>query len=112
MTVFVDDMCAPFGRMKMCHMVADTEQELHEMAAKIGVSRKWYQDDHYDVCLSMKAKALVLGAKECTWRECALMTMPQRIIRSARLCTPAEGKIRLEARVAKHKKEYQNGSDT
>lgn len=43
MTVYVDDMRAPFGRMKMCHMVADSDAELHAMAARIGVARRWHQ---------------------------------------------------------------------
>ena len=43
MPVYVDNMKAQFGRMIMCHMVADTDEELHAMAAKIGVQRKWHQ---------------------------------------------------------------------
>jgi hypothetical protein len=58
MTVYVDDMRARYGRMVMCHMVADTEAELHAMADRIGVARRWYQGDHYDVCLAKRALAL------------------------------------------------------
>lgn len=39
--VYVDDMYAQFGRMKMCHMIADTTTELNAMADSIGVQRKW-----------------------------------------------------------------------
>lgn len=67
MSVYVDDMEAPFGRMKMCHMVADTLEELHAMADKIGVARKWFQSPtarpHYDICLAKKALALQAGAQ-------------------------------------------------
>ncbi len=64
--VYVDDMRAPYRRMIMCHMIADTEAELHKMATAIGVARKWYQGDHYDICLQMRAKAVTLGAVEIT----------------------------------------------
>lgn len=69
MAVYVDDMRAPYGRMVMCHMVADTDDELHAMAAKIGVARRWHQKpktshSHYDICLSKRAKAVSLGAIE------------------------------------------------
>jgi hypothetical protein len=79
MAVYIDDFNAPFGRMVMCHMVADTTQELLEMCDKIGVQRKWIQDEgtqyeHFDVCLSMKKKAISLGTKHITARELAHMT--------------------------------------
>jgi hypothetical protein len=69
MAVFVDDMRAPYGRMIMCHLLADTDEELHAMAAKIGVARRWHQKagtphSHYDICLSKRAIAVSLGAKE------------------------------------------------
>jgi len=69
MTVYVDDMykypIGQFGRMKMSHMVADTLPELHAMADKIGLARKWFQKgDHYDVSISLRAKAIAAGAVE------------------------------------------------
>lgn len=69
MSVYVDDMRAPYGRLVLCHMVADTEDELHAMADKVGLARKWYQGDHYDVCLSKRAKAIEHGAKLVTWMQ-------------------------------------------
>lgn len=69
MSVYVDDMQAPFGRMVMCHMVADTEAELHAMADTIGVARRWYQGDHYDISKSKRALAVKAGAIELTRRE-------------------------------------------
>lgn len=76
--VYVDNMRAPFGRMIMCHMIADTEAELHEMADKVGVARKWYQKDHYDICLSKRAIAVKLGAREITWRQLGCMVSHRR----------------------------------
>lgn len=92
MTVYVDDMKAKFGRMIMCHMIADTDEELHEMASKIGVKRKWHQkpgthNSHYDICLQMRDKAVTLGATEITWRQAGLMTMYRR--KTGVLGTPA-----------------------
>ena len=75
MAVYVDDMRAGYGRMIMCHMVADTEAELHAMADLIGVDRKWYQYphksryQHYDIALSKRALAVAHGAIEIRWRD-------------------------------------------
>ena len=43
MAVYVDDVRHQFGRMVMCHLWADTLEELLEMVDKIGVQRKWIQ---------------------------------------------------------------------
>lgn len=73
MSVYVDSMNYPYGRMIMCHMLADTEQELHSMADKIGVKRKWFQSKssypHYDICLSKKKLAIKFGAVEKSTKE-------------------------------------------
>lgn len=75
MAVYVDSMRAKYGRMVMCHMVADTLAELHDMADRIGVARKWFQcppkasAPHYDIALSKRAIAVRLGAVEISLRE-------------------------------------------
>ncbi len=99
-TVYVDDMRAKFREHIMCHMIADTEAELHDMAARIGIARRWYQGDHYDVTLDRRALAVALGAREITWRECSLMTVLRRRDPAAPLVTPAEGAAWLRARLA------------
>lgn len=79
MTVFIDDMFSSrlgrFGRMKMSHMVGTDENELHDMAARIGVKRKWYQGDHYDVCKEAREKAIKLGAVPITMRQMGMMSL-------------------------------------
>jgi len=73
-SVYVDDMQAGYGRMIMCHMSADTTEELLAMVDAIGVRRKWIQypgtyKEHFDVCLAKRSKAVELGAVEVTSRE-------------------------------------------
>lgn len=74
MTVYVDTMQVGYGRMKMCHMQADTLEELHAMADRIGVARKWFQcppkasHPHYDICMSKKRLAMSFGAEEISMR--------------------------------------------
>ena len=74
MAVYVDDMQAPFGRMKMCHMVADSNAELLAMVDLIGVHRKWIQKagthkEHFDISLSKRALAVKAGAEQITMRD-------------------------------------------
>ena len=74
LTVYVDDMRAPFGRMIMCHMIADTTAELLYMADRIGIARRWLQDagtwkEHFDISLSKRALALAADAESITMRQ-------------------------------------------
>lgn len=84
--VYVDNFNAPFGRMVMCHMIADSTDELLQMVDKIGVARKWIQDagthrEHFDICLSKKTLAIEYGAKEINARELATMTANRKILK-------------------------------
>ncbi len=74
MSVYVDNMRAPFGRMVMCHMVADSTVELLEMASKLGLKNGWIQSagtpkEHFDLSLTRRAEAVKLGAVEITSRD-------------------------------------------
>ena len=71
MAVYVDEAIHRFGRMLMCHMIADSNAELIEMADTIGVARRWIQHagtyrEHFDICKSKRAMAVRAGAVEVT----------------------------------------------
>ncbi len=83
MAVYVDNMRAKFGRMVMCHMIADSTDELLSMADRIGVARRWLQKpgaylEHFDICQSKRALAVEAGAIEVTMRELALKLRERR----------------------------------
>lgn len=78
MPVYVDPAVWPFGRMLMCHLWADTLDELLAMVDKIGVQRKWIQGHptlsfgkhrnaswvHFDIAKGKRALAIAAGAIE------------------------------------------------
>lgn len=79
--VYVDnfyDTGVRYRGMKMCHMIADSTEELLEMVDKIGVQRKWLQhpgtcNEHFDICFSKRQKAVKLGAHEIHFKIYAAM---------------------------------------
>lgn len=66
MAVYVDDERVPWRGKLWCHLVADSLGELHTFAASLGLKPAWFQAasvyPHYDVTLSVRERALVLGA--------------------------------------------------
>lgn len=77
MAVYVDDMKAPYGRYVMCHLMADTAEELLAMVDRIQVQRKWIQfpgtyKEHFDIAQTKRALAVAAGAQEITWKETGL----------------------------------------
>lgn len=68
MSVYVDNARHAYGRMIMCHMWADSLDELLQMADAIGVERRWLQEPpkaswvHFDVSIAKKMAAIGRGA--------------------------------------------------
>ncbi|OUL72165.1 DUF4031 domain-containing protein [Paraburkholderia hospita] len=66
MAIYVDDEQIPWRGKLWCHLVADSLAELHEFAQRLGLRRAWFQErsvyPHYDVTLSVRDKALAMGA--------------------------------------------------
>jgi Protein of unknown function (DUF4031) len=73
MTVYVDSAANRFRGMLMYHMIADTLEELHAAADRIGVTKNWWHAaahfPHYDICESKRALALANGAVAVGRRE-------------------------------------------
>jgi hypothetical protein len=93
MTVYVDDMYLyPLGEYKsasgriykMSHMIADTREELVEMAKTIGLNKRHIQHpgqhgEHFDIAMSKRTLAIEAGAIPVTLRQCSAMSMRRRI---------------------------------
>jgi hypothetical protein len=55
------------GRVKHCHLLADTPEELHAFAEKAGIKRFWFHRSrkgvpHYDLNPENRLKAIRSGA--------------------------------------------------
>lgn len=83
MAVYVDPIVVYSGqkhsvfRNGSCHMIADSTEELIEMALAIGLRSKWIQDagtplEHFDLSVSRRMEALKHGAQEISFRELAM----------------------------------------
>lgn len=66
MAVYVDDAVIAWRGQRWAHLMADTLDELHAFAARLGLPRRAFQDKasgaHYDVTSEMRTHALALGA--------------------------------------------------
>lgn len=98
MTIYVDNMRAQVGEYILCHMIADTETELHALADLIGMPRRHYQGDHYDICEARRAHAVRLGAVQVTMRQAGAMHSRRR--QTGMLGSPADAVQWLRDHVA------------
>lgn len=98
MTVYVDNFRAPatVGRIRgrWSHLTADTVEELHAFADRLGHQREWFQAKckyskcptvegvcahfHYDVVDSNRTKAITLGARSIDIREMGALISARR----------------------------------
>ncbi len=89
MTVYVDDSNIPAkvrnGSVThdstWCHLFADSQDELHSFAQKLGLKRSYFQPGkprgdgtpsplwHYDVTAGKRRQAVAMGAREVSWRD-------------------------------------------
>jgi hypothetical protein len=70
MTVLVDEAIWPFRDRLWCHLVSDTSyDELHALATALGIPRRAFQGDHYDLPAEMRDAAIELGAQPVSGRE-------------------------------------------
>ena len=68
--------------VKSCHLFADTLEELHQLAAAIGMKPQWFQNHrrlpHYDLTASRRELALKSGAQDVDRRTVALHMRKER----------------------------------
>ncbi|MFA6069694.1 MAG: DUF4031 domain-containing protein [Janthinobacterium sp.] len=66
MAVYVDNVRIFWRGKHWCHLVADSLGELHTFAIILGLNKSWFQPyasyPHYDITISMRDRALLLGA--------------------------------------------------
>jgi hypothetical protein len=73
MSVYVDSAIHHMRGQLMCHMFSPDLAELHAMADRLGMERRWFQDPatmrvswpHYDIEEDRRSLALDLGAIVC-----------------------------------------------
>jgi hypothetical protein len=63
-TILVDQAVWPWRGRRWAHLVSDESyDELHAFAAQLGIPRRAFQGDHYDVPTEYRARAIELGAE-------------------------------------------------
>lgn len=90
MAVLIDEPRWWWRGRKWCHLVSDLSlDELHAFAHGLGIARRGFQGDHYDIPEEHRAAVVAAGAIEVESRELV------RRLRGAGLrLTPAQRRVR------------------
>jgi hypothetical protein len=101
MSVYVDTAIHPLRDRLMCHMFSPDLEELHAMAQRIGIERRWFQDPermtvswpHYDIDKPRRSLAVSFGALECDKYQTVAMAAiiqgrPDKLLRIYSLADP------------------------
>jgi hypothetical protein len=68
--ILVDPAVWPWRGRQWAHLVSDESyDELHEFAERLGIPRRAFQGDHYDIPAELRDEALALGAAPVSARE-------------------------------------------
>ena len=60
----------PWRGRRWAHLISDESyDELHELAGRLGIPRRAFQGDHYDVPADYREQAIALGAVPVSSRE-------------------------------------------
>ena len=85
MAVYVDQPVWEWRGRRWCHLLADTDEELHAFAEALGLKRAWFQHrdempwkDHYDIPDELRAEAIRAGAVEVDLRHVAAHVRSRR----------------------------------
>ena len=85
MAVYIDDFRVRWRGRSWSHLTADTDEELHEFAARLGIPKRGFHHNparpwknHYDFPESVREAALRLGAKPIGRREAAARLRAKR----------------------------------
>ena len=97
-TILIDEARWWHRDEKWCHLVSDESyDELHRFADTVGIPRRGFQGDHYDIPQSYRAQMIEAGAAEVESRELL------RRLRGAGLrLSPNERRARTAAIVREH----------
>ncbi|HEU5082871.1 MAG TPA: DUF4031 domain-containing protein [Acidimicrobiales bacterium] len=64
MAILVDQPIWPWRGHRWAHLVSDESyDELHEFAERLGIPRRAFQGDHYDIPAHIREEAIALGAE-------------------------------------------------
>ena len=92
MAVLVDPAVWPWRGELWAHLVSDVSyEELHAFAESLGVPRRAFQGDHYDIPASLRERALLLGAQPVRARELLTRLQSAGLRRAARARPPGSG---------------------
>lgn len=70
MAILIDDARWWFKGRRWCHLVSDESYaELHEFADRVGIPRRGFQGDHYDVPEEYRGELIAAGATVVESRE-------------------------------------------
>jgi len=89
-TILIDEARWWWRGKKWCHLISDSSyDELHDFAEQVGIPRRGFQGDHYDIPEEYRDELIAAGAEQVESRELV------RRLRAAGLrLTPAERRAR------------------